>query len=197
MKKVFSVLFTTLLVFCLAFPAAANEYTLITDKEELLTAEEVSSLADTAMSLKQEYNVNVMIVTVPSFLGKSAQDFSDDFYDEFSDCDDGVLFLLSMGQREWYISTAGTMIYALTDYGIQQIGEGSIDYIGQGDYYGLIIWMLTKMELPWTTSPTIQVPIIMVTRKKPSIMKRTHPVFSCLSSSAWPQAVSLCSSCIG
>ena len=136
MKKALSVFVTALLIICLVFPAAANEYPLIADMEELLTAEEVSALSEIAMSLKQDYNVHVMIVTVPSFLGKSAQDFADDYYDEFSDSEDGVLFLLSMGQREWYISTAGTMIYALTDYGIQQIGEETIGYIGQGDYYG-------------------------------------------------------------
>ena len=50
--------------------------------------------------------------------------------------DDGVLFLLSMEERDWYISTKGNAIYALTDYGIQQVGESALPYLKNGDYYG-------------------------------------------------------------
>ena len=145
MKRLFSIILTALLLLCLVFPAAANEYAVIADMEELLTAEEVSTLFDAAMALKQEHGIHVMIVTAPSFLGNSAQNFADDFYDKNGDGEDGVLFLLSMGEREWYISTAGSMIYTLTDYGIQQIGEGAIAYISQGDYYGGFQYFLDSL----------------------------------------------------
>lgn len=145
MKRVLSVLLVSLLLLCLILPVSANEYPLVSDMENLLTPEEVQSLSDAALGLKQEYGIHPIIVTVPSFLGKSAQDFADDYYDEFSDSEDGVLFLLSMEQREWYISTAGSMIYALTDYGIQQIGEGAISYITQGDYYGGFRYFLDSL----------------------------------------------------
>jgi len=136
MKRLLSIILTVLLSFCLIFPAKANEYPLISDMEELLTATEVTSLADTVQALNQQYDIHIMIVTTPSFFGKSAQDFADDYFDEYAVSDDGVVFLLSMEEREWYISTCGEMIYALTDYGIQQLGEGAISYISSGDYYG-------------------------------------------------------------
>ena len=41
-----------------------------------------------------------------------------------------------MGERDWYISTKGNAIYALTDYGIQQVGESALPYLKNGDYYG-------------------------------------------------------------
>lgn len=145
MKRLCSLILTLLLLLCLVFPAAANEFALITDMEELLTTEEVTALTDAALALKQEYNIHVMIVTVPSFQGKSAQDYADDFYDNNGGGEDGVLFLLSMEEREWYISTAGDMIYALTDYGIQEIGEGAIAYFGQGAYFDGFSFFLNSL----------------------------------------------------
>ena len=40
-----------------------------------------------------------------------------------------------MAEREWYISTSGNMRYALTDYGIQQVGESMVPYLAEGQWY--------------------------------------------------------------
>ena len=80
--------------------------------------------------------MDVVILTVDSLGGKRPQEYADDYYDYNGYADDGLLFLLSMEERDWYISTKGNAIYALTDYGIQQVGESALPYLKNGDYYG-------------------------------------------------------------
>ena len=56
-------------------------------------------------------------------------------YDSHGYREDGVLFLLAMAEREWYISTSGTVIYALTDYGIQQLGDTVVPCLAEEYWY--------------------------------------------------------------
>ncbi len=136
MKRICSLLLIGILLLpCLPFPASAEEAPVIADMESLLTADEIFDLTDRILQLEQAYGIDILIVTTPSFYGATAQNYADDYYDQHGGADDGVLFLLSMTEREWYISTCGSMIYTLTDYSIQQIGEQAIGYLANGDYY--------------------------------------------------------------
>lgn len=113
---------------------AAEQY--VIDNADLMSSSEEAALEEKAQALRQEYGMDVVILTVDSLDGKRPQDYADDYYDYNGYADDGVLFLLSMEERDWYISTKGNAIYALTDYGIQQVGEGALPYLKNGDYYG-------------------------------------------------------------
>lgn len=145
MKRLFSLIFALLLVSCLVLTAAAASPPPVTDKEQLLTEAEENALISAIGQLKTDYGIDVMIVTTNSYDGKSAQDYADDWYDTTGGGEDGVLFLLSLSQREWYISTCGKMIYVLTDYGIQRIGEEAVAYIGNGYYYDGFDRFLTSL----------------------------------------------------
>lgn len=113
---------------------AAEQY--VIDNADLMSSSEEAALEEKALALRQEYGMDVVILTVDSLDGQRPQDYADDYYDYNGYADDGVLFLLSMEERDWYISTKGNAIYALTDYGIQQVGESALPYLGDGDYYG-------------------------------------------------------------
>lgn len=136
MKRLLSFLMAFLLIPCLFLTSKAAGVPEILDWEYLLTEEEENALAESIAALKEAYGIDVMIVTKSSFDGYSAQKRADDLYDFQGGGEDGVLFLLSLTQREWYISTCGKMIYVLTDYSIQQVGEEAAAYFGSGDYYG-------------------------------------------------------------
>jgi uncharacterized protein len=41
-----------------------------------------------------------------------------------------------MEEREWYITTFGNAIYALTDYGLYEIDEIILPYLQTGNYFG-------------------------------------------------------------
>lgn len=87
----------------------------------------------------QKDKFDVVILTVRSLDGKSAQDYADDYYDNndygFDGEKSGVLFLVSKGDRKYHISTKGAGIRAFTDYGIGRIKEEIRPYLSDGDYF--------------------------------------------------------------
>jgi len=134
-KKFTSLLLTFFLLICVILPVSANTGRFVADNAGLLYNEELSDLEAKAAALSADYGIDVVILTTDSLGGVSAQDYADDFYDSNGYGENGVLFLLAMEEREWYISTCGTVIYALTDYGIQELGEGVLSYLASGEWY--------------------------------------------------------------
>lgn len=135
MKKWISFILCALLCvgFCIT-ASAASPY--VIDQAGLLTESEIAQLEQTAVSYSSTYDMDVVILTLDSLLGKTSQAAADDYYDEHGYSPDGVLFLLAMEEREWYISTSGKAIYALTDYGLYEIEEAILPYLQSGDYFG-------------------------------------------------------------
>ena len=126
--KLMCLFVTAILLLSLTFTAGAQEgLWRIIDNADLLDAAEESALEETARLLRETYDMDVVILTVNSLGGKTPQEYADDYYDENGyGCGvekSGLLLLISMEERDWYISTSGDAIYALTDYGIQQLGE--------------------------------------------------------------------------
>lgn len=138
MKKFIIYLICAILLLTLPFSGfAATEK--IVDDANLLSDSEEAALEQKAQSLADRYQMDVVILTVWSLDGKSAQAYADDYYDsngygiggDYS----GLLLLLSMEYRDWYISTCGEAIYALTDYGIQSVFEEIAWYLSEDQYY--------------------------------------------------------------
>ena len=113
---------------------AAEQY--VIDNADLMSSSEEAALEEKAQALRQEYGMDVVILTVDSLDGKRPQDYAGDYYDYNGYSEDGVIFILSMEKRDRYISTGGNAAYVLTDYGIQQVGESTLPYLKSGDYYG-------------------------------------------------------------
>lgn len=138
MKKYLSILLCAAFLLCLA-PHAMAQSPKIVDDADLLSSSEEEKLEEKAQQLVDKYEMDVVIVTVWSLDGKSAQAYADDYFDyngygigpDYS----GVLFLLSMEYRDWAISTCGETIYALTDYGIETLFESCKSYLGNDQYY--------------------------------------------------------------
>lgn len=134
-RKMMVFLAALLLIFGLSLPASAEETSFVADDAGLLLSGEIAALEEKAKELWDDYGIHAVILTVDSLGGGRAQDYADDYYDGAGYGDDGVLFLLAMAEREWYISTSGNMRYALTDYGIQQVGESMVPYLAEGQWY--------------------------------------------------------------
>ena len=136
MKKKISVLLIFLLLIpVLSLSVSANQTYYVIDQADLMSGSEEAALYERIVQIKNTYGRDVVILTVDSLNGKRAQDFADDYYDDNGDSQDGILFLLAMGEREWYISTSGDALYALTDYGIEQLSQEAVDWFSAGYYY--------------------------------------------------------------
>lgn len=149
MKKTTCFLLCLLLV-CALVPAAHAAVPKVVDDADLLTDGETAALEKKAQALADEYDMDVVIVTVWSLDGKTSEAYADDYFDYYGygigEDHSGVLLLVSMEYRDWAISTCGDTIYALTDYGIQQLASEFLGYLSDGDYYWAFDTYLDALE---------------------------------------------------
>ena len=118
---------------------AERQKPLLVDDAGLLTEEESSALLNKLEDISQKYKNEVGIVTVNSLEGKTAEAYADDYYDYngygYGENDDGLLLLISMGEREWAISTYGySHTVAFTDAGLEFISGQFQSKLSSGNY---------------------------------------------------------------
>ena len=98
-----------------------RQYERLVDDAELLTTEEEAVLLEKLNEISERQQCDVVIVTVKTLGGKSAQDFADDFFDYngfgYGPAADGALFLICPEERDWWFSTHAFGLKAFTDAG--------------------------------------------------------------------------------
>ena len=110
----------------------------LVDQADLVTAEEESNLLETLEEISGRQQLDVVIVTAYTLNGKSPADYADDFFEEngygFGEDRDGVLLLISMEDRDWWISTTGYGVTAFTDAGMEYLSEQFLPALQDGNY---------------------------------------------------------------
>lgn len=139
----FALLFAVFTVFSLSvFPVfsvtAAGGLPRLVDMADLLSDSEESDLLTMLNDISQRQQTDIIVITVDSMEGETAMVYADDFYDHngygFGDRRDGILLLISMDEREWYISTHGYGITAITDAGREYLSEQFVSDLSAGDH---------------------------------------------------------------
>lgn len=141
MKKLLSFVILIILVsaFCV-FASADGTLPSVVDDAGLLTPSEEYSLESKIEAMREKYNFDVVIVTVPTLGSKTPMDFADDYYDYngygCGENNDGCLMLINIGERDLYISTTGYGEYAFTEFGVDYILDRIVDAgLSDGRYY--------------------------------------------------------------
>ena len=147
LRSLCAALAALVLVLALAVPAFAAEegfadlYYRLNDIAEVLTEDEDNELEASLEELSVRQNFDVVIATIESLESvdyTSMEEYADDLYDfcqfGYGADRDGVLLLVSVGDRKWHISTCGYGITAFTDAGIQYLGEQMTPDMADGDY---------------------------------------------------------------
>ena len=106
------------------------------DLADLLSSSEESDITSRLNELYNKYGIKVVAVTTNTLHGMTPQDYADDFYDYNGYPNDGVLFLLSMEDRDWYVSTRGKGARNITEFGVDLIADEMMSSLKKGDYYG-------------------------------------------------------------
>lgn len=140
-NKLLSLLFVLVLCVFTAVPAfadnSAEEH--VIDNADLLTGSEKSQLNDKILEICKRQSFDIVVVTVKSLDGKTPQDYADDYYDYngfgYGDDRDGALLLVSMEDRDWYISTCGYGITVITDAGREYMDDQFKGDLSDGNYY--------------------------------------------------------------
>lgn len=122
-------------VFCMALslPSFASSPRLV-DEADLLTSSEETELLEKLDEISERQDCDIVVVTVDSLEGKSAMAYADDYYDYNGYRYDGILLLLSMADRDWYVSTKGYGISAITDAGLDYMSDKFVPYLSEGEY---------------------------------------------------------------
>lgn len=124
------------LVFSLSTPVLAwTDTPLLVDDADLLTDSEESALLSRLEEVSRNGQTDIAVVTVNSLYGEDMQDFADDFYDDGGYAEDGVLLLISIDDSEWYISTAGFGITAVTAAGREYMADQFLGELSEGAFF--------------------------------------------------------------
>lgn len=149
MKQFICLLLAALLLLSLVFPvfAAAPK---IVDEADLVTDEEAAILEARAQELADQYEMDVVIVTVQSLNGQDITNYADDYFDYngygIGSRYSGVLLLIAMDTREWAISTCGDAIQAIPDWAIEDLSDAMSSYLSVGAYYYAFSEYLNALE---------------------------------------------------
>lgn len=147
LRSLCAALAALVLLLALAAPAFAAEsgfadlYYRMNDGAQLLTEDEDNELEASLEELSVRQSFDVVVATIDSLDGEgytSMEEYADDLYDYcqfgYGANRDGVLLLISKGDRKWHISTCGYGITAFTDAGIQYLGQQMTPDMADGDY---------------------------------------------------------------
>ena len=148
LRSLCAALAALVLLLALAVPAFAADgfadlYYRMNDSAEVLTEDEDGELEASLEELSVRQSFDVVVATIDSLEDEgytSMEEYADDLYDYcqfgYGENRDGVLLLVSIGDRKWHISTCGYGITAFTDAGIQYLGEQMTPFMADGDYAG-------------------------------------------------------------
>ena len=133
------ILFTLLICVAMSFPVlAAGDLPRLVDDADLLTNSEESELLGLLDEISERQQVDVVVVTADTLNGKSPRAYADDFFDYngygFGADYDGILFLVSMEDRDIYISAYGYGSTAITDAACEYILDEVVPEMSDGAY---------------------------------------------------------------
>lgn len=112
----------------------------LVDQADLIPASDETALRAKLNAISEELQFDVVLVTAEHIGSRTPMAFADDYFDYngfgFGDDHDGVCFLVSMAERDWWISTCGFGETALSDDYFMDIVRYSkvISALKDGDY---------------------------------------------------------------
>ena len=120
---------------------AKNAY-YISDETGVLSSDDFEYLSEKLEQYSDEVNNDLIVLIVESTGNKSAQDYADDYYDTnnygYGSNKSGMLFLIFVSSREWYISTAGDCISIFSDNEFDKLENALISKLQNNKYFEAI-----------------------------------------------------------
>lgn len=133
---------------------------LVVDRAELLSDEEEKALLARCEAFTAEHKIEIAIVTVNDFEGKTYEEYGDDFYDYngygYGKNDDGILVLFKPGadgERALYITTHGKGEMNFFDTIREEMYSAMKEPLMAEDYNGAFNTFLDKAE--YTMRPNV------------------------------------------
>ena len=154
--RLLTVLLVLLLGCGLAFSVLADEpwegweSSRLMDEDDRLSDSERQELLTRLDTLSEQYQMDLVIVTAPTLGDYSPQKFADYTFLHYGfgqgEDEDGVLLVVCMESRDWYIATHGRAISIFTDSIIQSLGESMSGDLADNDFASAFDTYLNKCE---------------------------------------------------
>ncbi len=110
----------------------------LVDEAGLLDQEDFEKVTQDLDEVSEKWQFDVVVVTVNSLDGKTAEAYADDYFDYngygYGENKDGILFLVAMDDREWHMSTTGYGITVFTDDGLDYMSDEIVSYLSDEEY---------------------------------------------------------------
>lgn len=110
----------------------------VVDNADVIEPIPESTISMDLDDISTSYECDVVIVTVPSTYGMGATAFADDYFDYngygFGSEYDGILFLVSMDEREWAFSTCGNAMDIFNDDVLIYMEDEIVSYLRRNQY---------------------------------------------------------------
>lgn len=135
-KRIISVIIA-IIVFAALSVTAFSAGTYVKDEANVLTDGAEYKLEDELSKLSGETGCDIVCAVFSDMADYGYSDiqaFADDFYDEGGYSQDGIALVISLADRDYYITTTGKCIYYFNDYG-DTIDSSFISYLSSGNYY--------------------------------------------------------------
>lgn len=132
--------FCAISVFNITYAQTKNGHPVrVVDDADLLSDYEEENLKKQLDSISENLDFDVVVITANTLDGKNIRDYADDYFDYngygMGNDRDGVLLAICMDTREWWISTSGLGIDAISNSEIDYIEEQFIEDLSYADYY--------------------------------------------------------------
>lgn len=152
MKKLSCIILILIIAISTTLPCYANKQSpRLVDEARLLDSSDREYVKGELDKASEKLSFDIVIVTVNSTGTKTPMEFADDYYDEhgygYGENYDGILLLISMQERDWYISTCGYGITAFTDAGLEFLGKEVVYYLSDEMYDDAFLTFITYCEL--------------------------------------------------
>ena len=145
-KNIIYLILTISMIFTVILPVSASEYYPLFDEPDLLTDSQETELIAKLENICAQKQMEVVVAAFETIGDYTPMEYADDFYDQngygYGSNNTGILLLLDMDSREWYMSTCGDAIYIFTEYGLEQLGEEILPWLSDGEYYrAFLAWL--------------------------------------------------------
>lgn len=141
MKRIISLALTLLLLLALSVCAFAESKNIscVYDEAGLLSESEENRLEEKISSISEEYKIQITVITREELNYSSIESLANNFFDNrelgYGDTDDGVLLIMTMDTRDYYILCSGKGAEAISPNDRENIADEIVPDLSDGEYY--------------------------------------------------------------
>lgn len=148
MKKWMLLLLTCILTILGCATVSAGQH--VIDDAGLFTTEEINEMESKISQIGKSWGIDTLILTTEDTKGESARDYGAGYFLNggygYGDAQDGVAFVIDMGNRDAQMLTHGRAIDIFTDYYIDVIWDDVSPKLSDGAYTEAMKLFLQKVD---------------------------------------------------